>query len=144
MGVSQTKRTQAVDTTVTANATTEFVISTSEDPCNIHGLIVDVHIGNTSAGLNFGQWGVFLLPRKDTSSPGIQTSAVNSEEASAVTWMLGNWMNVLETVDHIGGAPKSSRNCPRQGRLVFKLENSPVSVGTVRVHGTFTWFETTM
>jgi len=141
MGTTQTKRTQGIDSTIAANANASFTIS-SEEPCNIHGLITDVFVGNTGAGLNFGHWGVYLLPRTSTGVPVPTTGNLNTEIDSAVTWMTGTWMCNTESVAHIGGAPRSSRNCPRGGRLVLVIENSALSASLVRVHGVQTWFET--
>jgi len=58
--------------------------------------------------------------------------------------MLGTWMTSdTGVVSHIGGSPRTSRNCPRGGRLVLAVANSALSGSTVRIHGTMTWFETT-
>jgi len=143
MGITQTKRQQAFDTTVAANALASIVLRVRSDPCNIHGLILDVHVGNTGVGLSFGQWCVVLMPRADTTIPVMTTAGINTEDANPIFWMLGNWMT-HETggIDHIGGAPKSSRNCGQAGVLRFIIENSPVSGSTVRIHGTASWFET--
>jgi len=142
MGVSQTKRTQAVDNTVAVNAQSSFVI-TSEDPCNIHGLMLDLMVGQISTGLTFGYWAMFLKPRSDTNVPVLNTTNINAESFSAITWMQGTWMtDDAGVISHIGGAPKSSRNCPRGGALVLVVANSALSGSTVRIHGTITWFET--
>jgi len=143
MGITQTKRTSALDNTTAANAQTNTIISTSEDPCNIHGLQVDMMLGQTGAGLTFGYWAVYLLPRVGTAFPTLQTTQINAEQDTAVLWMLGTWMtDDSGVISHIGGSPRTSRNCPRGGRLVFILANSALSGSTVRIHGTFTWFET--
>ncbi len=142
MGVSQTKRVSADDNTIPANTQNDKVI-TSEEPCNIHGLIVDMMLGQTGVGLSFGYWALWLLPRGDSAIPTLNTTTINAEQSSAVLWMLGTWMtDDAGVVSHIGGAPKTSRNCPRGGRLVFTISNSSLSGSTVRVHGTLSWFET--
>jgi len=143
LGISQTKRTFAIDNTVSLGAQLDVPIP-ANDPCNIHGLILDVWVGSEVTGQHdFGKWGLFLLPRTGTSVPPINTAGVNAEAAVSTIWMLGSWMLIGPDHNHVGGAPKSSRNCPNSGRLVFSLENSAVSAGAVRVHGTVTWFETT-
>jgi len=142
LGITQTKRQAVMDITVAANAHGTFTINTAEDPCNIHGLIVDLHAGITGAGLTFGQWALVLLPRGTGPLPIIDTTAINAEADNPVFWMLGNYMMVAESVDHFGGAPKTSRNCPRGGRLIIRVSNSALSGSTIRVHGTITWFET--
>jgi len=142
MGVSQTKRVQVVDNTVIANGQLDVVITTSEDPCNIHGMIVDLWIADGVSQIDFGQWAVSLLPRAATAVPILTTGAVNTEVDTAVFWMISSWMVSGQNPVRIGGAPKTSRNCPRNGRLVVSVANSPVSGGTVRVHGTVSWFET--
>jgi len=142
LGVSQTKRTRGFDVIIAANAQGSLAI-TSEDPCNVHGLMADFMIGQTGAGLTFGYWALYLLPRESTSEPVLNTTNLNSEIDTAVMWMVGTWMtDDAGVVSHIGGAPKSSRNCPRDGRLVFIIANSALSGSSVRVHGTLTWFET--
>ena len=141
MGVSQTKRTQGHDNTIVPGAQTVFT-NTSEDACNIHGLILDLLVGGLSTGLNFGHWALCLLPRSSTAVPVITTTNLNSEIDSPVMWMLGTWMLNNDSISHIGGAPKSSRNCPRGGRLVAIIESSVLSASNVRVHGNSTWFET--
>ncbi len=143
MGVSQTKRTQSIDNTIAANAQVATIISTSEDPCNIHGLIADMFLGQTGVGLTFGYWALVLLPRGDTAVPTLNTTTINAEQFSSVVWMLGSWMtDDAGVISHIGGAPKSSRNCPRNGRLVLSIHNSALSGSTVRIHGMLSWFET--
>ena len=143
MGISQTKRMQAIDNTVSAGAQLDVVLNTADDPCNIHGLIIDLWVGQQVVTFHdFGKWALFLLPRTGTSVPSINTTGVNSENASSVIWMLGTWMVVDVDRAHVGGAPRTSRNCPRGGRLVVSIENSSVSAGAVRVHGVATWFET--
>ncbi len=142
MGITQTKRQQAIDNTVAANAQVNTVINTADDPCNIHGLIIDIRIGSLSTGLSFGQWAVTLMPRVGTNAPVLTTSTINSEIDNPVFWMLGSWMTDLTGgLDRVGGAPRTSRNCPRGGRLQFNLENSAVSGSGIRFHGTATWFE---
>ena len=143
MGVSQTKRFQVIDNTLAPNAQLNDVISTSEDPCNIHGLQLDVWVGTTTAGLNFGAWGLWLLPRQATAVPILTTTALNTEVDSAVNWLLGAWLQNENAFNHVGGAPRTSRNCPRGGRLVFSIASSAVSATTTRIHGVVTWFETT-
>jgi len=143
LGISQTKRIQAVDDIVAPNTTGGITI-TSEEPCNIHGMQIDVQIGNTAAGLTFGYWAVYLLPRGSTALPTLNTTNLNNEQDSPVTWMLGSWMtDDAGVVSHVGGSPKTSRNCPRGGRLVLSIANSVLSGSSVRLHGTITWFETT-
>ena len=144
MGVTQTKRMLATDNTIAANAQLDRIISTSEDPCNIHGLMMDFMVGQTGAGLTFGYWALMLFPRGDTSFPTLNTTGINTQLFEAVVWMSGTWMtDDAGVVSHIGGAPRTSRNCPRGGRLVLVISNSALSASTVRVHGTVTWFETT-
>jgi len=143
LGVSQTKRNRGIDNTIGINADATITV-TSEEPCNIHGLQVDVMIGNVGAGLSFGYWALYLLPRGSTNLPTLNTSNLNNEQDSAVTWMLGTWMTTdTGVVSHIGGSPRTSRNCPRGGRLVLIVANSVISASTVRMHGVMTWFETT-
>jgi len=82
------------------------------------------------------------LPRGTGTDPNITTSGLNAELDNPIVWMVGNWMVVAESVDHFGGAPKSSRNCPKGGRLKLAVNNSALSGSTVRIRGTVTWFET--
>jgi len=142
MGISQTKRLSAFDDIIAANAQGVFFVTTSEEPCNIHGMILDMMIGQTGAGLTFGYWILALLPRKDTGVPIVNTATLNTEDYSAITWMVGTWMtDDAGVVSHIGGAPRTSRNCPRGGRLVMIIHNSALSGSSVRTHGTASWFE---
>jgi len=142
MGVSQTKRERALDNIIAANAQVALTIQ-SEDPCNIHGLIFDMMIGQTSVGLTFGYWKMFLLPRTSTPVPVVNTANINTEDDTAVTWMSGTWMtDDAGVVSHIGGAPRTSCNCSRGGRLVLVIANSALSGSSVRIHGTVSWFET--
>ncbi len=142
MGVSQTKRVQAIDNTIAPNAQVNIVILTSEEPCNIHGLILDLHIGSLGAGLTFGQWVLSLLPRTGGLNPNVTTAGINAEADNPIFWMVGNWMVFGETIDHFGGAPRTTRNCPRGGRLLLSANNSALSGASVRIRGTATWFET--
>ena len=143
MGITQTKRQQVLDNTVVVNGQVNLVINAADDPCNIHGLILDIKIGSTGAGLSFGQWGLVLLPRSSTADVDMTTATLNTEVDNPVFWMLGTWMtDITGGLDRIGGAPKTSRNCPRGGRLRLSIKNSALSGSTIRVHGTVTWFET--
>jgi len=143
LGISQTKRTFAIDNTVNAGAQLDVQIP-ANDPCNIHGLILDVWVGSqVDTQHDFGKWALLLLPRSGTGVPSMDTSGVNSENSVSTIWMLGSWMIIGPDHNHVGGAPRTSRNCPNSGRLFFVLENSSVSAGAVRVHGTVSWFETT-
>ena len=143
MGVSQTKRSVAIDNTISVGANLAQDLVNVEDPCNVHGLILDLWIGsNVGAEHNFGKWAVFAQPRTNTNIPTVNTTNVNDERDSAITWMLGAWMIVDRGSTHIGGAPRTSRNCPRGGRITLAIENSTLSTTAVRVHGVCTWFET--
>jgi len=142
MGVSQTKRISAVDNTIAAGGQLDIEIK-SDNACNIHGLIVDLWVGQQVATFHdFGYWAVSLLPRTQTQVPNLITSQVNDERDSAVFWMLGSWMIVDTDRAHVGGAPRTSRNCPRDGRMVVSISNAALSAGSVRVHGVISWFET--
>jgi len=142
MGISQTKRVQAFDSTVAANAQAAFSI-VADQPCNIHGLILDMMIGQTSVGLTFGYWVLYLLPRGTTAIPTANTAGLNGENNNPVMWMLGTWMtDDAGVISHIGGSPRTSRNCPEKGRLILVIHNSALSGSGVRLHGTMTWFET--
>ena len=143
MGLSQLRRQQAIDNTVSLGATLEVFLKTGEDACNIHGLILDIFIGsNVGAEHNFGKWALVAQPRATTGAPGMTTTALNAELDNAVFWMLGAWMIVDRGFTHIGGAPRTSRNCPKEARIKLLVENSSLSTTAVRVHGTATWFET--
>ncbi len=143
MGITQTKRQQAIDGTTAAGVQTNTSINVAADPCNIHGMIVDIQIGSTSTGLSFGQWAVTLQPRGSTTAPGLTTANINNEQDNPVFWMLGSWMTDLTGgLNRVGGSPRTSRNCPRGGRLQFQIENSSLSGSGIRFHGTVTWFET--
>jgi len=143
LGISQTKRTQGIDNTIAAGAQLNVTINASEEPCNIHGLVLDLWIGQQVATFHdFGYWALYLLPRVTTSVPVLNTTNLGDERDSAVTWMLGSWMVVDTDKAHVGGAPRTSRNCPRGGRLVLTIANAALSAGSVRVHGIATWFET--
>ena len=143
MGTTQTKRYQAIDNTISLGAQLDVEIAKATDPCNVHGLILDLWVGsNVGAEHNFGKWMLNALPRAETNPPLIKTSDINTEKDSAVCWMLGSWMIVDRGVAHIGGAPRTSRNCPRNGRINLSIENSSLSTTAVRVHGVATWFET--
>ena len=143
MGISQTKRQQVIDNTISAGSQLDVTMP-GEDACNIHGLIVDLWVGSqVDTQHDFGKWAVMLLPREGTGVPSLTTANLNNEKDASVFWMLGSWMIIGPDHNHIGGAPRTSRNCPRQGRMIISIENSAVSAGAVRVHGTVTWFETT-
>ena len=87
MGTTQTKRMQTLDNTIAANAQVTFTIDTADDPCNIHGLIVDMHVGNTGVGLSFGQWIAYVQPRGSTSGPIIDTTAINAEQDNPIIFL---------------------------------------------------------
>jgi len=143
LGISQTKRQQGIDFTVSAGAQGLATLNTAADPCNIHGLILDLWVGSEVTGQHdFGHWSVVLQPREDTSAPSMTTSGISAEDANAIFWMLGTWMLIGPDKVHIGGAPRTSRNCPRGGRLRVLVENSVLSAGAMRVHGNASWFET--
>jgi len=141
--ISQTKRTQAIDNTIAAGAQLDVLLNTAAEPCNVHGLIIDLWVGQQVVTFHdFGYWAVTILPRTTTSVPVLNTSNVNQEKDSAVMWMLGTWMVVDTDRAHIGGAPRTSRNCNRGARMFISIANSSVSAGSVRAHGVATWFET--
>jgi len=143
LGTTQTKRVQVIDNTVALGAQLDVTLNTAGDPCNIHGLILDIWVGQQVATFHdFGNWALMLLPRGASVIPSLTTTSLNNEKNNPVMWMNGNWMLVDLDRNHVGGAPRTSRNCPRDGRLVFSLENSAISQGAVRVHGVATWFET--
>ena len=80
MGLSQTKRTQAIDNTVAAGAQLDVILNTTEEPCNIHGLIIDLWVGQQVATFHdFGYWAVSILPRTTTTVPVLNTTNVNQE-----------------------------------------------------------------
>ncbi len=144
MGISQTKYMQAIDNTISLGSTLVVNIKTGGDACNIHGLILDLFVGsNVGAEHNFGHWALALLPRTSGPNPLITTAGINNEQDNPIIWMLGSWMIVDRGFTHIGGAPRTSRNCPANAVLKVLIENSAVSTTAVRVHGNATWFETT-
>ena len=133
-----------IDNTVGAGAQLNVPIPATQS-CNVHGLILDVWVGSqVDTQHDFGKWGICQLPRGTTAIPLLTTTALNTEVDAATFWMLGSWMIIGPDHNHVGGAPRTSRNCPKNGRMVFVLENSALSAGAVRVHGTVTWFETTI
>jgi len=143
MGISQTKRQQVIDNTISVGATLNVDVRAGEDACNMHGLIADLFIGsNVGVEHNFGKWALVSLPRGETGAPVMTTTALNSEVSNPVFWMLGAWMIVDRGVAHIGGAPRTSRNCASSNRTKLLVENSALSTSAVRIHGTITWFET--
>jgi len=143
MGISQTKRTQGIDGTISAGTQVNTLLNTAGDPCNIHGFQLDLWIGSRLITQhNFGHWAVTLQPRGDTTMPNIKTSDLSAELSSSIMWMLGSWMTVESDKAHIGGAPRTSRNCPKGGRLQVAIESSALSEGASRFHGNAQWFET--
>jgi len=143
MGISQTKRQQVIDNTISAGTQVNTTIRTIGDPCNIHGLILDLWIGSRLVTQhNFGQWAVLINPRGGTGTPSITTTSINAEQDNPLFWMLGSWMTVESDKSHVGGAPRTSRNCPTNSKLTLAIESSALSEGASRIHGTVTWFET--
>jgi len=142
MVFSQTKRSQGLDNTISVGGQTSFTV-TASNPCNVHGLILDLHIGsNVGAEHNFGYWALYLLPREQTSIPTVNTTNMTDERDTQVMWMAGSWTVIDRGFIHIGGAPRTSRNCPKDGRLVLVISNSALSTTAVRANGLMTWFET--
>jgi len=132
-----------IDNTVALGGQLDVIINTADDPCNIHGLILDIWAGVVSSTVpTFGQWALMVLPRGNTPVPALTTTSLNNEDNNPVIWMLGSWLASGDDKAHVGGAPRTSRNCPRNGRLVFSIENSALSGTGIRVHGVATWFET--
>jgi len=143
MGVTQTKRVQVIDNTVAAGAQLNVALRAATDACNIHGLVLDIWVGSqVDTQHDFGKWALMVLPRTGTNTPSLTTGTLNTEIDNPTFWMIGSWMLIGPDHNHVGGAPRTSRNCSQSARLVFALENSAVSAGSVRVHGTATWFET--
>ncbi len=143
LGVTQTKRIQVIDNTVALGTQLNVTLNTADDPCNIHGLILDLWAGVvTSTVPTFGQWALSLLPRGGTTAPALTTAGLNAETNNPIIWMLGSWLASGDDKAHIGGAPRTSRNCPRGGRLIVGIENSALSGTGIRIHGVATWFET--
>jgi len=143
MGITQTKRVQVIDNTAAPGVQTDVVLNTADDPCNIHGLILDLWMSQSTAGLtSFGNWALSLLPRAATAVPILTTANLNLEVDNPVFWGVSSFNVIGSNSIRVGMAPRTSRNCPRSGRLVLGFFNSAVSTGTVRLHGTATWFET--
>ncbi len=144
MGIAQTKRIQVIDNTVSAGAQLNVTLKSGEDACNVHGLILDLWVGGqVLTQHNFGKWALSTVIRSGAGAPNLTTTSLNAETDNPVIWMLGAWMIVDPDRIHVGGAPRTSRNCASKSKIVFSLENSAVSAGAVRVHGVCTWFETT-
>jgi len=140
----QTKRVQVIDNTIAAGTQLNVTIKTLEDACNVHGLILDLWVGQQVLTFHdFGKWALMVVERKTAGIPLLTTTSLNAENDNTTFWMLGSWMVVDQDRVHIGGAPRTSRNCRKDSRLIVGIENSAVSAGAVRVHGTVTWFETT-
>ena len=88
---------------------------------NVHGLVVDINIESEAMDANSnGFWIVFAFPGDIINALDFPQSyaQIDDERLQGYIWGFGNWMASNQTPFHTQFRPKTSRNLPRQGRII--------------------------
>ena len=116
------------------------------DAVNVHGMrfCASIEPENTDANAN-GFWAVWCLPSGviQTADLPISLSALGNEtDGAAYLWGVGCWTASNQAPYHFEFAPKTSRNCQKGARLIFRIKKDGVSAGNVRINALMTGFTT--
>ena len=99
----------------------------------------NVHFGfgvepeNADANAN-GTWVLWCIPDAVSAVPATAISALEVEGSNPFLWAMGVWTASNQTPYNLGDQViRSSRNCPRNGRLVLSVDVEGISAGNSRI-----------
>jgi len=132
------------NSTGVGNVTLDLPLDDS-DAVNLHGLRCCGSIEPEDGGANAnGVWAVWCLPGGVIQNADLPLSigGLGSEDSAPYLWGLGCWVASNESTYNFEFAPKTSRNCQKGARIVFRIIKDGVSAGNVRVNMIITGFTT--
>ncbi len=130
----------------TLNSTTadNVQIVLSEGPSvNAHGLRYCFSIEPENAGANAnGWWVLYCLPAQVITISQLPNSFItlDNEDFLPYVWGVGCWTASNEAPYHYEFAPRTSRTCQKDARLLGTIVKEGISAGAVRINQTLTCF----
>ncbi len=132
----QRKRVHIQTSVVVSTARVQLLATVDEtNGVNFH----NVHFGyavepqNADANAN-GTWALFCIPDAVSAVPSTAVSALELEGSNPFLWALGVWTASNQTPYTSGDfVIRSSRNCPRNGRLIMIVDVEGISAGDSRI-----------
>jgi len=115
------------------------------DVVNLHGFRAEAVLEPETENANAnGTWAIYVLPGDIIQAADLPANIgqLNATDAAAYLWGAGVWAAANQTTDKIKFEPKTSRNIPNKGRVVFRVTFDGVSAGNVRINQLMTGFTT--
>ena len=111
---------------------------------NVHGLRVcgSIEPENTDANAN-GFWVVYCLPSNiisESTQLAETFGDLNAENLNPYIWGVGCWTASNQAPYHFEFAPRTSRTCQKDARIVCSIVKTGISAGAVRINQTLTCF----
>ena len=143
---TQRRRLDADSTTLGVNAHSAVVVTNNETAsANFHGVhyCFSIEPENTDANAN-GFWVVYCLPAQviDVANDLPNTfSELDNEDFLPYVWGVGCWTASNQAPFHFEFAPRTSRTCQHDARIVGRISQVGISAGQSRVNQTITCFQ---
>ena len=140
----QKRRISTNTDTFGAGAFKQITVDQDEtDVANFHGwrFCFSLEPENADANSN-GCWCVWCLPGGAVDLSDLPTSigALGNEDFAPYIWGTGCWTASNQAPYHMEFIPKTSRNCQKGARIVFRVIQDGISAGNARVNMLTTGF----
>ncbi len=87
-----------------------------------------------------GLWALWCIPDAVSALPTLTFGALETEGSNPFLWATGTWAAANQSPYNSGNLfLNTSRNCPRDGRLVLAIRVDGISAGQARVIRTLTY-----
>jgi len=115
------------------------------DAVNVHGMrcCASIEPENADANAN-GTWAVYCLPGGVIQSADlpINIGGLGNEDSAPYLWGIGCWVASNQGPYNMEFTPKTSRNCQKGARILFRVTFDGVSAGLCRCNMIITAFTT--
>ena len=121
------------------------VLLNESNAVNVHGLRYcgSIEPENADANAN-GFWILYCFPADviNTTNTALPTdwSTFDDEDFLPYVWGVGCWTASNQAPYHFEFAPRTSRTCQREARIVGMIVKTGISAGAVRINQTITCF----
>ena len=103
-----------------------------EDNVNAHSLRASISITPVSIDANAsGHWSLIVVEETGPTGFSPTIANINAETLTNQVWAIGTWNASNQSPFTINIAPKTSRNIPKNGRLILRCLHHIVSSGSV-------------
>ena len=130
--------------TLNDNNSDEILIRLDEGPSvNVHGLRYcgSIEPENADANAN-GFWLALCLPGDIINLADLPSTfaTLDNEDFLPYVWGVGCWTASNQAPYHFEFAPRTSRTCQKEARIICYIVKTGISAGLVRINQTLTFF----